>query len=500
MTIETDAIYHPIPQAPVASNPVLDLDDDEAEQHVSSNESIDATVRWIHFILGCSVLLPWNAMITATPYFLSRLAGSPLKNTFSSYLSITFTASNFGFLAHATITAKQSNSSRRVFLGTSHIAVLTLLLTLSTYTHLPPSTFFTLTLLNGTLQAAAGSYLQTAVVAIASLFGPPAMQAVMSGQAAVGVVVSAVQLLSAVASVRAAKAAKVLGEEYDEGKAEERAAFLFFALSTLFLVATMGAQAYLVRMPAYRRVVQPVESAKIGEEEERTGLIAGRGDGGRSEVEEQDEKGRIWRVAKANVIYEVAVFYVFVVTLAVFPPITTSITPLSPSIHPLLFTSAHFLIFNAGDLSGRLLCSFPRLLVWDPRKLLAGSVLRTLFIPLFLLCNVQRPTSPSPPSVPVVPLHPSLITRAAGALPPLTADLAFLLLLLLFGLSNGYLSSLCMMAAPSLQHNARLKGRRGDVDVAATIASFCLVGGLAVGSAASFLVRGWVCGCNPFRE
>lgn len=70
-------------------------------------------------------MLPWNgqtdlarntcqlslnlktAMITATPYFLSRLAESPLKSTFSSYLSITFTASSLLFLAHATATSKQ---------------------------------------------------------------------------------------------------------------------------------------------------------------------------------------------------------------------------------------------------------------------------------------------------------------------------------------------------------------------------------------------------------
>lgn len=73
-----------------------------------------------------------------------------------------------------------------------------------------------------------------------------------------------------------------------------------------------------------------------------------------------------------------------------------------------------------------------------------------------------------------------------------------MLILLTFGLSNGYVSSLCMMAAPSVEHNPHLKGRVEDVDVAATVASFCLVGGLAVGSFASFAVRAAVCGCNPF--
>ena len=65
-------------------------------------------------------------------------------------------------------------------------------------------------------------------------------------------------------------------------------------------------------------------------------------------------------------------------------------------------------------------------------------------------------------------------------------------------MSNGYVSSLCLMSAPSLEHNPRLKGRKEDVDSAAVIASFCVVGGLVFGSVLSFIVRGIVCACNPF--
>lgn len=74
----------------------------------------------------------------------------------------------------------------------------------------------------------------------------------------------------------------------------------------------------------------------------------------------------------------------------------------------------------------------------------------------------------------------------------------FMLIMLVFGWSNGYLSSLCMMSAPSIEHNPKLKGRVEDVDVAATVASFCLVGGLVLGSAASFAVKSAICQCNPF--
>lgn len=54
------------------------------------------------------------------------------------------------------------------------------------------------------------------------------------------------------------------------------------------------------------------------------------------------------------------------------------------------------------------------------------------------------------------------------------------------------------MAAPSLEHNPRLKGRKENVDVAATVASFALVGGLVLGSMVSFAVTASICRCNPF--
>lgn len=154
----------------------------------------------------------------------------------------------------------------------------------------------------------------------------------------------------------------------------------------------------------------------------------------------------------------------------------------NPGTHPLLFSAVHFLVFGSGDFLGRYLCSVPRLLVWSGRRLLTLSLARTCFVPLFLLCNVQRPS-----------------TLSAAASPFINSDFIFMLIMLAFGVSNGYVSSLCMMAAPSLEHNPRLS-RRDDIDVAATVASFCLVGGLALGSIASFAVRGAVCACNPFTQ
>lgn len=166
---------------------------------------------------------------------------------------------------------------------------------------------------------------------------------------------------------------------------------------------------------------------------------------------------------------------------AVFPPITISIMPTNPATHPLVFSAVHFLVFNIGDFLGRYLCSIPRLLIWSARRLLSLSLARTLFIPVFLMCNIQRGPS----------------TGTSGFI---SSDILYMLILLVFGITNGYLSSLFMMSAPSVEHNPYLRGRVEDVDVAATVASFFLIGGLVIGSFASFGVRAAICDCNPFRD
>ncbi|KAF8803771.1 hypothetical protein BYT27DRAFT_7109304 [Phlegmacium glaucopus] len=475
MSLPFEGLYSPIPQAERSENG-LDIDAPLTPTDPITSKLVETRIRWIHFILGCSVLLPWNAIITAMPFFLSRLANSPLRPTFSSYLTTSFTAANFIFLAHATATVKTTIASSQTRSSIIWLTILNFFLTLSTYFVPSPRIFFAFVLFNSAAQATAGAYLQTSVIAVASLFGPPAVQSMMAGQAAVAVVVSGVQVISSAASVVGKPRTYI-----SDGSAEEQSAFTFLALSTVFLLVSAGVHAWLIRMPIYKVVAFSLESkskneADVVQEDEGRELIPS------GSTALQSDKANVIRVAKINVVYGVAVAYVLLITLAVFPPITTSIRPTNPNTHPLLFTAIHFLVFNIGDFLGRYICSFPKLLVWSANRLLALSLARTLFIPLFLMCNVQRGST-------TVEYNPII-----------SSDLLFMVILCLFGWSNGYVSSLCLMSASSLEHNPRLKGRAEDVDVAATVASFCLVAGLALGSLFSFAVEAMICGCNPFSK
>ncbi|KAH9050107.1 nucleoside transporter-domain-containing protein [Lactarius hengduanensis] len=481
-----DTPYHALPQTPDLAQEINipsaieeaelaseDMEDTIDDEPTPSDAPADGRIQWIHFMLGAAVLLPWNVMITAEPYFISQLRRSSIRSTFGSYLATTFMLSNFLFLAHATITSKKVPPAERTRWSMLCLACLTSLLTLCTFIDLPEGIFVTFVISTGIALAAAGAYLQTSVIAVASLFGPSVIQSLMSGQAVVAVILASVQLISAAASLHSSQVGPT------DGAAETKSARLFFGISASFLLVCGTANVWMTRLPSYRAVV-PADESRMRRRLSVSDYLLPAPSGSDTRVDSKAMWDQILSITRRNIIYEVAVAYVFIITLSVFPTITISIVPTNPAIHPLFFSSFHFLVFGIGDWFGRYLCSIPRLLVWSAKNLLGLSLARTLFIPLFLACNLQRDASS--PSAP----------------PMISSDVLYMLLLFTFALSNGYVSSMCLMSAPSLEHNPQLMGRKEDVDLAAPIASFCVVGGLVIGSVLSFIVRAIVCGCNPF--
>lgn len=215
-----------------------------------------------------------------------------------------------------------------------------------------------------------------------------------------------------------------------------------------------------------------------------------------------------------------AVFLCYVITLAVFPAVTARVV----STHGksdgdwwrqgVVWVPVGFWVFNggprflpyffvadvcssAGDFLGR--TSPTIFLVRSQASLFALSIARVLFVPFFLACNVSISS--------VVPIS----SYGSG---PTFGDGAFLLGLLALGLSNGVAScvflcscssryscsllpppwltrhippsanSMILSASPSL--NPRIAP--AERDQAGTVAVFCLVGGLVVGSGVSFAV------------
>ena len=96
------------------------------------------------------------------------------------------------------------------------------------------------------------------------------MQALMSGQAAVAVIISLIQVI--VAALSLDDTATTRSE--DEGRAaEENSASLFFFLTTAGMLIALLTHVYLVRMPVYRNVAAPFEAGKVIETEEEEELM-----------------------------------------------------------------------------------------------------------------------------------------------------------------------------------------------------------------------------------
>jgi equilibrative nucleoside transporter 1/2/3 len=189
--------------------------------------------------------------------------------------------------------------------------------------------------------SACTSYLATATFAGASLFGAPYMQSMLSGQAAVAVVVSVVQLatsaLSVWGSTPEAIAAFVSNGIAGDGNAEQDSARIFFGISALFMISTFMAYAWLTRLPAYRATVGILEQnvklhEALGNADETEPLIFCTTNQG------LEERNQIFRVFKANILYEIAVAYVYVITLV---GNSTRFLVLNLTIRSIVYISCH---------------------------------------------------------------------------------------------------------------------------------------------------------------
>lgn len=84
-SLSIDALYRPIPQGPETvplDQEQTEEDDIESSQPritPSTDSLVDSKIKWIHFILGCSVLLPWNGAFAVSSHRLP-LADSDLRS------------------------------------------------------------------------------------------------------------------------------------------------------------------------------------------------------------------------------------------------------------------------------------------------------------------------------------------------------------------------------------------------------------------------------------
>lgn len=409
-----------------------DLDDSSSAEE---SKPPTAVAQFTFLALGVSCLLPWNALIIALPYFLEKLSGTSLHDTFPSWLSFLFNGA--GLLAMGLATWLGDKIGPRTI--TPALIALTSLfgfLAIIPFLELSPIHFFITIILTCSVLASSCGLLQTSTVALAPRYGTSSITSYMAGSALSAVGVSVLQVFTAYTST---------GLDLPGMGSATWSAVVCFATAALLCLATLVAYRVLIgdELEVGCDDFKDIGDVPVSEHSRLLG----------SSVEPAFPPPLRAPSSRHRSAFGLnfAVFYSAVVTLGLFPAITTLIEPTGTHINPLVFNALHFLIFNVADLIGRALTSVP-CIPTNNTSLVTYSLVRTIFVPLFLMCNVpgQWPTI-------------------------ITSNIVYMFILFLFGLSCGHTTTLALVTASE-----------GEDPTMARVAQFWMMSGFVVGGVASF--------------
>lgn len=389
-------------------------------------------------LLGLGTLLPWNFFITAQSYWDFKLENKTHANASRTDLQEYYTPlqvclsqiPNFIFLF---INALFSHKlPQRVRLLVSLVFMILLFCITTALTQINTNDwqlgFFIMTMIIIILINSAGAVFQGGLFGVAGMFPEKYMTAVVAGQALGGVFASGARIVS-----------------LSVGAQDANSAFIYFMIAVIVMIFTLLAYLYMSKTDFYKHYTNCQKPEK------------GSSDAPKSEMTFNDQVKifkEIWPLG-------VSVWGVFAVTLGAFPALCVKIISTSEDetwsgtyFQPVVT----FLLFNIGDYIGRQVAGF---LMWPRRGswlLYVMVAIRLVFIPLFLLCN-HNPLS----AIPIVFAH----------------DSWYILFMLLFSLSNGYCSSLCMMYGPKVVSEDK-------AEVASSMMAAMLGLGLLTGGLSSF--------------
>ncbi|XP_067884404.1 equilibrative nucleoside transporter 1-like [Heterodontus francisci] len=444
---------------------------------------------WIIFLmLGLGTLLPWNFFLTAIGYFKFKLRDvdvdidslhangtyglngtlvpqeNYLQEKLGNVMTLCAMLPMLIFSCLNSILLERIPQVVRISGCLGAIFVLFLLTSILVKVSMEPTIFFTITMLTIILINSFGAMLQGSIFGLAGLLPAAYTTPIMSGQGMAGTF-AALAMICAIAS----------------GSEQTESAFGYFntaCVVTLFAILLYLALPYL-EFSRYHFNKKKDEWKKEEQEEEKFCKV---------DLNKQDQSNAVGRRTSTHLmensstetnrcssifailrkIWPMAlmVCLVFSITIGVYPAVTVDAksTISADGMWGMYFIPiCCFLFFNTFDWLGRSLtavCMWPR----KGSKLLPALVItRIIFIPLFMLCNVH------PRQLPVVFAH----------------DAWFIVFMMVFAFSNGYLASLCMCYGPM---NVIAK----EAETAGAIMSFFLSLGLAFGACLSFLVRGLV--------
>ncbi|XP_076585751.1 equilibrative nucleoside transporter 1-like [Chaetodon auriga] len=420
----------------------------------------------IFFMLGLGTLLPWNFFMTATVYFTSRLKDSSLVNSSAHQAEIagehrsvleakfnnvmTLCAMLPLLLCTCLNSFLHSLISQRLRVMGSLLIIMFVFIVTAVLVKVPlePLPFFSITMVKIIIINSFGAVLQGSLFGMAGLLPTSYTTPIMSGQGLAGTF-AAFAMICAIAS----------GSELQD------AAFGYFITACAVIFLSVLSYVLLPKLEFYQ-FYQERNRKQRSDEENSVNLM------NRQSKDEPADQSRQQNISMMIIFKKIwllalSVCFTFTVTIGTFPAIAADTKSTLADGGPwdqYFIPVSCFLLFNLCDWAGR---SFTAICMWpekDSLLLPVSIVCRLVFVPLFMLCNVQPR------------LHLPVFFHHDGW---------FILFMILFAFSNGYLASLCMCFGPKkvLPHEAETAG---------AIMAFFLSLGLASGAALSFIFRALV--------
>jgi len=407
----------------------------------------------VFVLLGVGTLLPWNFFISVSAYWNFKYRSQ--NETYDEYTTVNEETGRTDFPA---FNSMQSGWGPQVS-AASMVPNVTIMLLNAVFGHrfrTQPRLLVSLILVIGLFAVTSGLCLvdsdgwqqtflyvtiasvvfininaaifQSGLVGVAGKFPPQYIGGVFSGQAVGGILASVTNVLMTATGVH-----------------PTTGAFFCFAFAVVFLGVSLGLYIWLTKSQFFQHYngEQAPPSEAIGAKEmekgtEKEELMNGDGPHPPPVKVTIPVKVNPLSVFKQIFPYAFSVFFVFAVTLACFPATTLQVVSVNAKEYPTwantyFIAVCCFVLFNVGDYLGRFAAEK---VAWPgPGRVgmavtFVASLLRIVFIPLFIFCNAD----PNNRELPV--WFPS--------------DTAYILIMLLFSFSNGYITNICMASAPQV--------------------------------------------------
>ncbi|NXK78458.1 S29A3 protein, partial [Amazona guildingii] len=421
----------------------------------------------IFFVLGVGSLLPWNFFITAKHYWMYKLqncsnqAGpvgqqpSDLQDFFESYISIASTVPSVLCLIGNFLLINKVPASVRIlsslFVMLAVFLVITVLVKVDTSSW--TTCFFVLTIGCVAIVSSASTVFTSSIFGLSSCFPMRNLQALISGQAMGGTI-------SAVASVIDLAAAANVTDS----------ALAYFLTADIFIVFCIMMYLLLPRLEYSRYYMNSQEEspslATVPPDSSMEDEAEPEGTRSTSVLAKSTGIPPLRPILQKTALLGFCLFYIFFISIIIFPSLSSNIESVSKSSGSPWSTKyfaplTSFLLYNFADWCGRQITAWIQMPGPKSKLLPTLVLLRTIFLPLFILSNYQP--------------------RAQIQAVVFNQDVYPVIFTALLGLSNGYLGTLVIMYGPKIVPKEL-------AEAAGVVMTFYLMVGLAVGSAFSVVI------------